>query len=298
MATDSIAAAQRRRGRRTAPLAAHLRTAWAEQQAGGASITLNGRVHRAARAWGGGHAQSYVRAFVESSHLRCALRPLSVAPRPLRRKTPARERVAAHRSRVQLIGVPLVLVASRRASTAVSLGAIGSIVCSASRARVPRAAQPPRVDEHELPRAARREALIGAGPTRNRAAKPPDGRASQGPSAAERQRMPARGQRNLRCASASAAASPAHAPSCAQSRDRGGHPEGRPRTQTHTRNRRGADDPAPRTHPHPLPHPAYHRRTLKRSRIAQPQDARMRVRSGTNSAARAAGRKKGRSGVT
>ena len=246
---------------------------------------------------GGGHAQSYVRAFVESSHLRCVLRPLSVAPRP---DGGPRARVrCAHHSRVQLVGVALVLVASRDgASAAVGLGAIGSIVCSASRARVPRAAQPPRVDEHELPRAARREALIGAGPTRNRAAKPPDGRAPQGPSAAERQRMPARGQRNLRCASASAAASPAHAPSCAQSRDRGGHPEGRPRTQTHPRNRRGADDPAPRTHPHPLPHPAYHRRTLKRSRIAQPQDARMRVRSGTNSAARAAGRKKGRSGVT
>ena len=90
-------------------------------------------------------------------------------------------------------------------------------------------------------------------PNPKQSSKPPDGRASQGPSAAERQRMPARGQRNLRCASASAAASPAHAPSCAQSRDRGGNSEGQPRTQTHTRNRRGADDPAPQTHPHRLP---------------------------------------------
>ena len=118
---------------------------------------------------GGGHAQSYVRAFVEPSHLRCVLRPLSVAPRP---DGGPRARVrCAHHSRVQLVGVALVLVASRGgASAAVGLGAIGSIVCSASRARVPRAAQPPRVDEHELRRAARREALIGAGPTRNRAA--------------------------------------------------------------------------------------------------------------------------------
>ena len=177
----------------------------------------------------------------------------------------------AHHSRVQLIGVPLVLVACRRTSTAVRLAISGSIVRSASPACAPQAAQPPRVDEHELPRAARREVLMAQ-------ARPETERHTTGRTSVEGAErcgagMPARGQRNLRCASASAAASPAQAPSCAQGTAGSGNPEGRhehkyARTTAETR-----ATPPPQTHPHTRLLTPYHRHTLKRTRTHSHENA-------------------------